>query len=66
MWGEPALGGCLPGSVPGVGVDWPKLLQDQLAGMMMTVDACREVAEQRRAAVVATEAFDVVRRVMDA
>lgn len=46
-------------------LDWPKLLKDQLAGMMTTEEAYREVAEPRRAAVVASEAFDAVRRVME-
>ena len=45
-------------------LDWPKLLKDQLAGMMTTEAAHREVAEPRRAAVVASEAFDAVRQVM--
>lgn len=45
-------------------LDWPKLLKEQLAGMMTTEAAYREVAEPRRAAVVTSEAFDAVRRVM--
>lgn len=40
-----------------VALDWPKLYKDQLAGMMTTEAAYREVAEPRRAAVVASEAF---------
>ena len=45
-------------------LDWPKLLKEQLSGMMMTEEAYREVAEPRRAAATASEAFDVVRRIM--
>ena len=47
-----------------VSLDWPTLLAVQLAGMMTTDEAYREVTDPRRASVVATEAFDAIRRAL--